>query len=541
MNLNDETRGGLRVFSVDSGRETMRATLFFRVGQADEQLTTSGWTHLVEHSALHGWNDPRLAFNASVGLYATRFDLDGERDAVLAHLLRLMGWLAEPELDRIDHEAKVLRAETQQRPMSAIATNYEWRYGAQGPGLAAHRELGLSRVTHGELRSWVGQMFVAENGVLATDQPLPDDFEPTLPHGEPHVPALPRSVASSFPGTHWINSGLVASGRVTRSFAAGLTPEVLSRTMTEAFRQSHGVAYAPWADLERVNSQNALLACGTDITDEGRPTSGSEFMTLLDRLADEGPPQSMLDDLAVVRERAYRDPAIAPGVAWAAATAALTGSEVYTFEEAQAHAAAVTPAEVAHVVAEFRSSLVLSLPWGAEVPAGTGALRAGTTGVLEGATCHPHGSGAAYLWLSDRAVQFVGNGMLSTVYFDDLAGVVTYPDGARQLTGRDGWSVLVEPNLYRRGRAVVAAIDRSVSADLLLPQAPRDASAIPARTSLLTHVGNWFKRHARAQARAHGEMFRQESWFGKIRYVVGLASLPFFLLLLISAVASAFR
>ena len=109
MELHDEVRDGLRVFSVSAPRETMRATLFFRVGQADETLATSGWTHLLEHSALHGWSDPRLAFNAAVGLYETGFDVDGEPEAVLEHLLKLTRWLAEPDLSGIGHEATAQR------------------------------------------------------------------------------------------------------------------------------------------------------------------------------------------------------------------------------------------------------------------------------------------------------------------------------------------------------------------------------------------------------------------------------------------------
>ena len=156
MELRDEVRDGLRVFSVSAPRDTMRASLFFRVGQADETLATSGWTHLLEHSALHDWKDPRLAFNASVGLYETRFDLDGETDAVLEHLLKLTRWLADPDLARIDHEAKVLRAESEQRSVGNVAFNYDWRFGAQGPGLSAYRELGARLGQHRPHRVEVG-------------------------------------------------------------------------------------------------------------------------------------------------------------------------------------------------------------------------------------------------------------------------------------------------------------------------------------------------------------------------------------------------
>ncbi|MDC5696557.1 hypothetical protein OO014_04745 [Intrasporangium calvum] len=498
MELHDEVRDGLRVFSVSAPRETMRATLFFRVGQADETLATSGWTHLLEHSALHGWSDPRLSFNAAVGLYETRFDFDGEREAVFEHLLKLTRWLAEPDLSGIEHEAKVLRAESEQRPIGTGASNLEWRYGAQGPGLTAYRELGLSRVSAEGLRAWAARMFVAHNAVLATDQRLPDDFAPGLGAGEWHRPVLPEAVASTLPGLHWVHSGLVASGAVTRGFGAGLAPEVIRRTLNESLRQGHGVAYGPWADLERVTRDTAILLCGSDISSEGRETCGPEFIAALSRLAEEGPPQSMLDDLRITRERQLRDPAIAPGIAWSAAASLMTESEFYTFEESHELSSAVTPQEIAAVMAEVQSSLVLGLPQGAEAVPGIELLRNRTSFVAEGATRYPHHTAQASLLLSEDALQHSAEGQLTTVWFNGVAGLLEYPDGARLVISRDGWSIAVEPNAYRKGAAVVAAIDARVPAELKLPQPERDPAHITQPIGALGRLGHRLRLSGRA-------------------------------------------
>ncbi len=540
MDLHDEMRDGLRVFSVSAPRETMRATLFFRVGQADETLATSGWTHLLEHSALHGWSDPRLGFNAAVGLHETRFDFDGERDAVLDHLLRLTRWLAEPDLSGIDHEAKVLRAESEQRAVGNAALNFDWRFGAQGPGLAAYRELGLSRASSEGLRAWAARMFVASNAVLATDHHLPDDFTHGLAVGERHWPALPDPVASSLPGLHWVHTGLVASGGVSRSFASALTPEVIRRTLTESFRQGQGVAYGPWADMQRVNRDWALIAFGSDISTDGRATCGADLVAALARLSSDGPPRSMLDDLRTIRERQLRDPDVAPGIAWTAAASVMTDSEIHTLEESHERASAVTPEQVAEVVEQVRRSMVLGLPLGAEAVPGIELLKNRTTFIADGAKRHPHGTDQASLWLSDDALQQAAAGQLTTVWFNRIAGLLEFPDGARQVISRDGWSIMVEPRVYRGGAGIVDVLDARVPEDLKLPQPERDPDDIPERIGPVARIGHLLRRRGRVLA--HG--FRPESGFGVVALIAVVPLLilggPHFAFLVAAVVGTAF-
>jgi len=44
----------------------LRASLVFRTGQVDEPLHQRGWTHLLEHLALHGRDSVRRPVNGSV-------------------------------------------------------------------------------------------------------------------------------------------------------------------------------------------------------------------------------------------------------------------------------------------------------------------------------------------------------------------------------------------------------------------------------------------------------------------------------------------
>jgi zinc protease len=494
MELRDETRDGLRVFSVDSGRSTTRATLFFRVGQADETLATSGWTHLLEHMALHGWNDPRLAFNASVGLYLTRFDLDGEADAVLEHLSRLTQWLAEPDLSRLGHEAKVLRAESELRAVGTATANLEWRYGAQGPGLPAYREIGLTRATEPRLRNWCAEVFSADNAVLACDTVLPSDLTLSLPRGRRRPAALPPIAATSMPGVHRLGSGLVASAVVTRSFAAGLAPDVLVRTLTRAFRELEGTSYAPWADLERVDAENALILFGTDVSEDGRMQCGAILDRCLRELQECGPDQTMLDEMTVTRSRHFRDEQQAPAIAWAAALSSITDSDIHTWQEAEAHAARVTPEDMCEVFRQVRSTMVLGLPAETPVPEGFRELVSPRWAELDATSVHPHADGVSRVLVGPAGIQHASPAGAVTVRYADLAGLVCYPDGARRAISRDGWTVVVEPNLLRRGEAVTAALDANAPETVVLPHPARSAADIPVRPSL------WWRTRRRTRA-----------------------------------------
>lgn len=497
MQLQDETRDGLRVFSVDSGRATTRATLFFRVGQADETLPTCGWTHLLEHLALHEWKDPRLAFNASVGLYLTRFDLDGETDAVFEHLTRLTSWLGDPDLAHLEHEAKVLRAESEVRPAGALTANLEWRYGARGPGLPAYRQIGLTRATEARLRDWCGEVFCADNAALACDTPVPVDLPLPLGRGRRRDGGLPPVAASSVPGVHRVGDGLVGSAVVSRSFAAGLAPDVLARTLTRALREVEGTSYSPWADLERVDADTALLVFGTDVSAEGRMTCAAALDRCLRELAERGPDQSMLDEMAVSRSRHFRDEQQAPGIAWGAALSCVTGSTIHTMTESERLSAAVTPADLTHVFSEVRRSLVVGLPEDTPVPNGFRELVSPRWEELDATSVHRHVNGLSRVLLGPIGIQHASDSARVTVRYCDLAGLVAYPDGGRVAVSLDGWTVHVEPNLLRGGDAVVAALDANAPEQLVLPQPARPADEVPARPSLLWRV----RRRSRAAAR----------------------------------------
>ena len=484
LELHDETRDGLRVFHVDSGRQTTRASLCFRVGMADETLATCGWTHLLEHLALHEWSDPRIAFNASVGLYLTRFDLDGETAVVHEHLERLGRWLGDPDLSHLEHEAKVLRAESEQRPGAAIVSGLEWRFGAAGPGLVAYREVGLSRASAEPLRAWAAQVFTSGNAALATDTPLPDGFSHGLPEGPMRRVGPTPAATTTIPGRHpLVGGGVVGSAVVTRSDAAALATEVLSRTLTERFRTASGTAYAPWANYERVDADTALLTFGSDISSDGRETAADVVVAAVDALARSGPPPEMLEEMTVSRERQLNDPVNAPGVAWGAALSWLSDGPVRTFAEGAEASRAVTPEEVASVFDQVRRTLVLGMPQEGLAPLSLREIRHPVVTIDRAVETFRHVDGVTAIHVTDAGIELVAPEPVVTTRWADVAGMLTYPDGARIVVSRAGWQVVVEPTLLRRGDRLVAFVDRHVPKELVLPQPPRPREHVPARPS----------------------------------------------------------
>ena len=130
---------GVPCFWVDSGRPTLAVSLQFRFGSADEHFLESGWQHLLEHCVLHGRGGGALQINGSVDLLETAFTAHGPADAVAAHLAEVTAWLADPELEDVEHEAKVLQAEREARGHGGPATRaLGWRYGAHGQIGRAH-------------------------------------------------------------------------------------------------------------------------------------------------------------------------------------------------------------------------------------------------------------------------------------------------------------------------------------------------------------------------------------------------------------------
>ncbi|KAA1425639.1 insulinase family protein [Nocardioides antri] len=489
--LHDTEVDGVRCFWVDTGRPTLAARLAFRSGIADEDITESGWQHLIEHAALDRF--PRggtVDINGHVTLTDTAFDFHGDGADVGEHLARLTRWLAAPAFERLDHEIGVLRAEADVRGSSPLARALSWRYGARGPGLAAYAEPGLGRASQDELAERVGRVFTVGNAVLILDGPPPPDLRIELPAGDlrPLVEAVP---VESPPAAYEEGSGIVVSGTVPREGPMFVGVEVLQRVLVERLRHEEGGAYAPWTNYERVDRETAVVTAGSDIRPELTAGIVDTTLGLLDELAAAGPREEWVTETVDRIVRGMRDPYAAIGVAMGAGMRYLHGREPETLDQMVERVRATTVAGLAEGFGQVRESVLLG------APPGTDAQR--RLRMLQFPRTAPAASGRAFrsinwpadtsrLRLADHAIQVSDEQSAIEARYDDVVGLMVHEDGARTALRADGYSVTVDPRVWTDGHRAVDEIDSRVPAARHLPHPPLPGDA-PQRAGLL---GRWW-------------------------------------------------
>jgi len=273
-------------FWVASNRPTLTASLVFRQGLVDETLPTTGWTHLLEHQALHDREAGTLHVNGWVSLLHCRFDFHGPPDQVAEALTGVSGWLTRPVFLGFEREKSVLAAETAYRGGSQSAEALAWRYGAQGPGLAAYGELGLAHAEQDAVAELAGRAFTSGNCVLILDGPPPTGLRLPLNGGSlrPAPEAVPCERLA--PAAYQMETrGVVVSGVLPRIAAGQVLAEGIRALFTEQFRHRRGMAYAPWGSYEAVDDRRAVVLAGSDASDELLPSIAGRALVQLQRLA----------------------------------------------------------------------------------------------------------------------------------------------------------------------------------------------------------------------------------------------------------------
>lgn len=259
---------------------------------------------------------------------------------------------------------------------------------------------------------------------------------------------------------------------------------MLRERLHQSLRDDAGAAYAPWPHYEAVDEERAVAFVGTDFTERLRPTVVDRVLADLDGLSRSEGLAELLEKIRAGVLQSLRDPLSAPGLAARAAYEHLQGRPVtLTLAENLAGVESVTVEGLAGAFAEFRTGLLL----GVEGAAGwTERIRMGQMPIQPigvGRSCRS----TSWPVVTDRLV--VGPQLLqigprqgaATVAFDRVAAVLATPDGARQIIDADGWTLRVEPALWRHGAEMVAELDRRIPADRVIPvprqgDPPRPAS-----------------------------------------------------------------
>lgn len=478
---------GVPVFWTDSGRPRLTASLMFRQGTVDETPQTSGWTHLVEHLALHDRDHGGLAVNGSTGLLETCLDLQGSPPAVAAALGSITSWLAQPDLSRLPQEAMVLRAEAETRNTAGISESLGWRYGAIGPGLHFMSELGLFNATLQPIDGWIRQRFTAGNAVLALDGPPPEGLALRLPPGERQVAPVAVPLPLRYPsGYRGQSADIVGSGVLPRSVATSVMAGIGERLLSDELRDQAAGAYAPGSFIQPVDNHNAVVGLYSDLSRELAGTIFDRWLAVLDRLRTGRYDPTMITDWAGSARQTARDPYMAFQKTLAHASRFLGGREPQSDEQWEQELASVDQQAIGRLTEAWLASQLLAVPPGIAVPAGLPMLERPQWPADAGKTyrSRPYNPAARVkkverLTVGAHAV-LIGTGETRPgVRFADLVGVLRYPDGGRLLIDRWGWSTRIEPTLWVRGSNAVREIDEHVPAGLWIAAPQRSEQAIP--------------------------------------------------------------
>lgn len=473
---------GVQVFWVDTGRPTLTASLITRQGMVDETLPTTGWTHLLEHLALHDRASGPLHVNGSVSLLHTRLDAHGPADRVAQTLESITQWLAAPTFDELAREQSVLRAEAAVRGGSEVSNGLLWRFGAGGPGLSGYAEPGLSRADAASLTALAHRAFTQSNTVLFLDGPPPQGLHLHVPEGALRRAPQATPCDDALPAAYLINAGITLSGVVPRTVAATVLPHVLRESLTAEFRERDGGAYAPWSHYEPVDDDSALVFCGSDANDALLETIVDRALHQLGAVAAGRFTPTHLTDAVEQLVQAVSDPYNLPGLAYRAATDHLRGEATVDLEATLEEFRSVDRDAVVEAASALRASLMVGVARGARWDQEMAILGMPAEPARVDGRKHWSRNFPAHrerLVVGREAVQIGASDGYRTVRRDEVAGMFVYPDGAREVVARDGWSINVEPTLWVAGVDATRGVDVMVPPDLHIPMMARDRDRVP--------------------------------------------------------------
>ena len=463
------------------------AGLMFRVGMADETLATRGITHLLEHLVLYPLMvDAAKHFNGHTEPLTTTFLTRGDADEVGEFFKAVCAGLRELPVSRIEKEKQVLRVESDGRKPSTAQLLLRHRYGAEGFGLASFTELGLGNIGAGDLAAWAARGFTRGNAALwlAGGEP-PAGLRLDLPDGDRvPVPDMPDTIRAAPAYFNANASGPGFCGLMERSNAAQVYTSIVAGRLTAELRHKQALTYSPFAEYSVRDSRHAHVFAGAEGTAESIAVLTAEFLRLLSRLRDRP-----VDDgeFRAVTERMSKgwestSAAAVLGRVQRAAQNALLGRPNKTPGEWQRDLAGLSPEDVRRVAREAVASGVFVLPrrqksFIGDIPHVPWASAIPVTGRDVPSADAPFV--ATRLILGGEGVSIRHGEQALTVRFAECAALLAAPDGARELIGRDGLSVAIEPTLWRLPPDAISRIEEAVPGDRHVRTPYREPEKIP--------------------------------------------------------------
>ncbi|MEU2287076.1 hypothetical protein ABZ614_35055 [Streptomyces sp. NPDC013178] len=459
----------------------LRATLRFGVGARDETYRTLGISRLVAALAVHA-TQRRLPQEAepvvSTGLEETRFTVSGSREEVSDCLEALCSALSDLPTDRLGEVARALEGEVARSldPRAVGALNA--RYGSQAAGLEGHERSRHHLPTADMLLGHAAAWFTRGNAVLTLTGPAPVGLRLPLPPGERPRRSAPQARHPRASWTHRNIDGVALSVEASVGSAAAAVAHRILRERVTATLACQPVSAAPaeaaTALLDSGTVVRLLLASARTSDAEGvAATVWSEALSLAGEEPTaaevarhcaplEGAPARLrtLDDAA--RSELFGTPCLDEG----SRRRALEG---------------VTPRDVRDSWQQAMERAQLVVPNGLLLDfAGPDGRRLWCTSCWTWDEIPPWGQvfreplvkrafrrAAERHWvvLTPESVVSCRPGMYHELRFDDVIALERW-GAERNLIGRCGCNVGIDPGWYRDGQRLARAVDEAVPAEL---------------------------------------------------------------------------
>lgn len=464
-------------------RGPMRAGLVFRVGMADETLSTSGITHVVEHLALSGFALPDYHANGRTEMINTHFYVKGSADEVSTFLTSTCDALTSLPINRFETEKTIVRTEAARRGNAANWEHVVKRYGALGYGLANGDDFGVGVLQPREVVEWAADWFTRENAVLwIAGDDVPKGLRLRLPGGVRRPAPRATSMPSLLPAYFHSDDGQVSMDAVVpRSTAAVVLSTVIERRLFQTLRQERGGSYLATAAYQPRDADHATITALADTLPEKQDVVVDGFIEVLMALKAGDVPTSDVTAARTQLRTALSDPDFEADTMVTTATDLLNRGRYSTVEELLAEADAVIPSDVHEVAVEAMGSALLQLPSGYEADeAGFAQISMYSPVVAAGhrySTFEPSELG---LVIGNTGVSLIFPDGAFTVRYDECVVMEAWPHGARNLIGADGRVVPVNTRRFAVDPRAIAVIDAGVPASVVvwrppLPEATAEA------------------------------------------------------------------
>lgn len=460
----------------------LHATLRFGVGARDETYRTLGISRLVAALAVHATRQ-RLPDGVepvvSAGIEETRFTVSGTREEVSDCLEALCLALSDLPADRLDEMTHTLDGEVARSvddPRTVGALNA--RYGSQAAGLEGHERSQHHLPSADTLLGHAAAWFTRANAVLTLTGPNPAGLRLPLPPGERPRRFAPQARYPRASWTHRNIDGVALSVEApVGSVAMAVAHRILRERVTAALagrRVSAAPAEAATALHDSVTVVRLLLASGpAGGAEDVAATMWSQALSLARdepapaevarhrSLPEDPPPRARtLDDAA--RSELFGIPFLDEGSRRRALEGVTPQDVRDSWQRAMERAQLVVP-----------EGLLLHLP-------GPNGRRLWCTSCWTWDEIPPRGQefrehrgkrafrrAAERHWvvLTPRSVVSCTPGVYHELRFDDVIALERWgPE--RNLIGRCGCSIGVDPAWYRGGHRLTRAVDEAVPADL---------------------------------------------------------------------------